>query len=77
MLVNFLGQSSLHGLECLPVDSVELLRPVYDNSAEIHMLLGAFLLYLSDREDHNIDGAAAWSESTLDFWHGLLGDRAE
>ena len=37
------------------------------------MLLDAYFLDLSDREDH-VGGAAAWSESTLDFWQGLLRD---
>ena len=56
--------------ECLPVDSVEGLRQVYEDCVEIHMLLDAFLL------DH-IEGAAAWFESTHGFWQGLLRDRAD
>ena len=62
--------------ECIPVDNVEGFRQVSDDCVEIHMLLGAFLLDLSDRKYH-IDGAAAWSESTLGFWKGLLRHRAD
>ena len=61
-----LGTLALAGLPKMLhflVDSVKCLGQVYEDSVQIHVLLSAFLLDLSDSEDH-VNCAATRTKST-------------
>ena len=65
-----------YGPKCLPVDGIECLREIDEDSVEVHFLLTAFLLDLSHREDH-VHCATPRSKATLSFRQVLFSDAVD